>query len=315
MGTLTPKLISYRGRFAPSPTGELHWGSLFNAFASFLDARSCQGQWLLRIDDLDPLRSSQQSIDAILFTLERFGLHWDGAVHYQSKQTGRYQQTLEKLGNNGHLYACSCTRKRLKNHRNLNHHAKSPDYPGFCRHKTIDTRLKHALRIKTQPFPVELFDPVQGRQEQVLTDTCGDFIVMRRDNIPAYHLASVVDDFTMEITNAIRGYDLLQASMQQCYLQKLLQYPHPTYIHLPVIIDARSIKLSKQTGAEPVSHYPVNKTLCQLLHQLKQDPPDDLVYQTRETIISWAIEHWDIKRLNGCTEIPIAESGNYINAL
>ncbi|HFD13537.1 MAG TPA: tRNA glutamyl-Q(34) synthetase GluQRS [Crenotrichaceae bacterium] len=290
-----------RSRFAPSPTGELHWGSLFNALASYLQARSQQGEWLLRIDDLDPARSHQRFIDSILYTLERFGLQWDGGVYYQSQHTEHYQAAVDVLCKNNQTYACRCSRKQLKRYHNQ--HPETPDYPGFCRNKTIDTRSQYALRVKTNRIPVVFSDPLQGTQQQILAQTSGDFIIMRSDKITGYHLASVVDDFNMGINQALRGYDLLQSSIQQCYLQQLLGYPTPQYVHLPVIVDTGAIKLSKQTGAKPITHNPVVETLFYLLIQLRQKPPPELRHLPRKTIIDWAVANWNIDRLKGCTKI------------
>jgi len=297
-----PLSHSYRGRFAPSPTGELHWGSLFNALAGFLQARSQQGEWLLRIDDLDPARSHQQATDAILFTLDYFGLYWDGAIHYQSQHIDSYQAALSDLQRNNHVYPCCCSRRQLKRYHT--EHPKTPDYPGLCRHKNVDTSKQHALRIKTQKnASIGLNDPLQGKQQQILSNTCGDFIVLRSDMITAYHLASVVDDYNLGITQALRGYDLLQSSIQQHYLQHLLEYPVPQYIHLPVIVDDSGTKLSKQTGATPVSHSQPTETLYTLLLQLNQNPPEDLRHQSQKTLLTWAINNWSINRLIGCTQI------------
>jgi glutamyl-Q tRNA(Asp) synthetase len=304
LGYPQPLNHSYRGRFAPSPTGELHWGSLFNALAGFLQARSQQGEWLLRIDDLDPTRCQQQSTDAILFTLDHFGLHWDGAIHYQSQHIESYQAALSDLQHNNHVYPCCCSRRQLKRYHI--EYPETPDYPGLCRHKVVDTSKRHALRIKIKKnTSIGLNDPLQGKQQQILSNTCGDFIVLRSDMITAYHLASVVDDYNLGITQALRGYDLLQSSIQQHYLQQLLEYPAPQYIHLPVIVDDSGTKLSKQTGAIPVSHNQPTETLYALLLQLNQNPPEDLRHQSQETLLAWAINNWSINRLTGCTQIHL----------
>lgn len=299
-----PTSPQYKGRFAPSPTGELHWGSLFNALASFLQARSQQGEWLLRIDDLDSDRCQQQSTDAILFALDRFGLHWDGAIHYQSQHTEDYQEALSALNSSDQLYACICSRKQLKRYHNL--HPEAPDYPGFCRNKPIDTSKQHALRIKTHHHPIAINDPLQGEHQQILSKTCGDFIVLRSDELTAYHLASVTDDYNMGITQAVRGYDLLQSSIQQLYLQQLLHYPTPQYIHLPIIVDTANIKLSKQTGATPITHNHPVETVFILLQQLKQNPPNELRNQSVESVLAWAIKNWTIDFLKRCTQIEVA---------
>ncbi len=304
---------SYRGRFAPSPTGELHWGSLFNALASYLQARSQQGEWLLRIDDLDPMRSQQQSTDAILFTLDRFGLHWDGAIHYQSQHTESYQAAVADLLHHNHVYPCCCSRRQLKRYHQ--EHSETPDYPGICRHKAVDTSKQHALRIKTQNTPIELDDPLQGKQQQILSDTCGDFIVLRSDSITAYHLASAVDDYNLGITQALRGYDLLQSSIQQYYLQQLLEYPTPQYIHLPLIVDNSGIKLSKQTGATPITHYQPSETLYLLLLQLNQNPPEDIRHESQETLLTWAINNWSINHLKNCSQIYLSNPNHSTTAL
>lgn len=297
---------SYRGRFAPSPTGELHWGSLFNALASFLQARSQQGEWLLRIDDLDPFRIQQQSTDAILFALDHFGLRWDGAIHYQSQHTESYQAAFSQLRNQNHIYPCCCSRRQLKRYHSQN--PESPDYPGNCRHKIVDTTKQHALRMKTHDIPISLSDPLQGKHEQILSETCGDFIVLRSDGITAYHLASVVDDYNMGITQAVRGFDLLQSSIQQHYLQQLLDYPAPQYIHLPIIVDSTGTKLSKQAGADPITLNQPSETLYRLLLQLNQNPPSMLQYESKETVLTWAIKNWAISHLKGYSQIALEET-------
>lgn len=305
MDTPLPTSSFYRGRFAPSPTGELHWGSLFNALASFLQTRSQHGEWRLRIDDLDQARCQQLFADSILFTLERFGLHWDGTVHYQSQQEDYYLSALDALDKHQYLYACSCSRKQLKRYHHL--HPETPDYPGFCRTKTIDQDQQHSKRVITQPTPIQLNDSLQGNFQEVLSETCGDFIVYRSDKVMSYHLASVVDDFNMGINQIVRGYDLLQSSMQQCYLQQLLEYPTPQHIHLPLIVDSTATKLSKQTGAAPITNYDVSETLFLMLKQLKQNPPSSLHRESPNAIISWAIDHWNIEKLKNCKTILLTD--------
>ncbi|MCH9697322.1 MAG: tRNA glutamyl-Q(34) synthetase GluQRS [Gammaproteobacteria bacterium] len=301
-----PQSAPYRGRFAPSPTGELHWGSLFNAVAGFLQARSQNGKWLLRIDDIDQQRCRPQATDAIVYTLERFGLEWDESPYFQNQHVNDYHAVLQELDQKSWIYPCNCKRVSLKQHKLEN--PESADYPGFCRNKKIDRALPHALRLKTNHHPVQLFDPLSGPHSEHLSETTGDFIIYRRDQIISYHLASVVDDKLMDITEAVRGNDLIQSSLQQIHLQGLLNYATTQYLHTPLIVDSTNTKLSKQTGAKPVTDYPVTQTLFTLLIQLNQNPPQELAKESRETILNWAIANWDINNLKGCQEITLKES-------
>ena len=280
---------AYIGRFAPSPTGPLHLGSLYTALASYLDARSQQGQWLLRIDDLDHFRIIPEATDQILTVLDKLGLHWDDKIYYQSQHIEHYQAILERLEQDNWLYPCTCTRKKLA--------ASGPPYPGYCRQKKIAADSTFALRIRTKQQPIVFKARLQGRIEQNLQQSCGDFILKRKDDVIAYQLAEIVDERQQNITHIVRGFDLLDSTPRQIYLQQCLGLPQPDYMHIPVIVDQHGIKLSKQTHAEAVSAKHPEKTLWLLLNLLRQQPPETLQQASAREILSWGIEHWKPEKL------------------
>jgi len=323
----------YRGRFAPSPTGSLHFGSLVAAVGSYLDAKHNHGKWLLRIEDLDTQRTVKGTADDILHTLEAFGLHWDGEVLYQSQRTSAYEVALRKLQNIGVTYPCSCTRKEI-----ADSSLSGIDgiiYPGTCRSKfhflsnppqsgegTKAARTS-AWRVLTDiPFPpsglggrkepdslsqrgrvregvnfVEFVDTLQGTISQHLESEIGDFVVKRADGLFAYQLAVVVDDAFQGVTHVVRGADLLSSTPRQVYLQQLLGLATPTYLHLPVALNSLGEKLSKQTLAARVDCQNVTNTLRQVLKFLHQAVPINLQSTTKEEILAWAIKNWDVTRL------------------
>ena len=241
----------YRGRFAPSPTGPLHFGSLIAAMASYCDARAHGGEWLVRIEDLDEPRSRHGSGARILAQLAAYGFEWDGPVSWQSERQEPYQAALDDLVGREIAYPCACTRKDLE---------AAPlgsggerIYPGTCRSGLASGRSPRAWRVAVNGDPIGFSDRVQGWFEQRLAGEVGDFVVKRADGIFAYQLAVVVDDAAQGITHVVRGSDLLASTPRQIWLQRQLSLPTPTYLHHPVAIDARGEKLSKQTGAEPIS--------------------------------------------------------------
>jgi glutamyl-Q tRNA(Asp) synthetase len=280
---------TYTGRFAPSPTGPLHLGSLYTALASYLDARSRQGQWLLRIDDLDHFRIIPKATDQILNVLDKLGLHWDGEVYYQSQHIEDYQAALVQLETQDRLYPCICSRKKLAQ--------SGAVYPGHCRQKTIPADADVAIRIKTPPSPVSLMDRLQGTIQQNLQQQCGDFILKRKDGVIAYQLAVVVDEYQQNISHIVRGLDLLDSTPRQCFLQQCLGLPQPSYMHIPVVVDQSGIKLSKQSHAEAISAKNPAKTLWLLLDLLKQHPLTELKRANVQTILRWGIEHWQPENL------------------
>lgn len=270
----------------------MHFGSLFTALASFLQARSRQGLWRIRIDDLDTPRNVPGAADGILKTLENFGLHWDGAVIYQSARIDHYHAALQQLFTGDLVYRCICTRKILSRHQQ-EHPEKLGLYPGFCRTQTHAAHTRHALRIKTGPEIVRFDDALQGLIEHTLSEQHGDFVVLRRDNIIAYQLAAAVDDRQELITEVVRGYDLLDSTPKQIYLQQLLGYRSPRYMHVPVIVDAHGQKLSKQSYAEAVDRHDAKTLLFDALVLLRQHPPPVLRGAPISELLNWAIAHWN----------------------
>jgi glutamyl-Q tRNA(Asp) synthetase len=291
---------TYRGRFAPSPTGPLHIGSLYTALASYLQARARGGAWLLRIDDLDPPRTVPGSADKIRRTLEALSLHWDGPALCQSQRNKAYRAALARLEADGLIYPCACSRKDLDGH---------AVYPGFCRGRTPGSvRESHALRVITAGARISFDDRVRGRVEQNLETEVGDFILYRRDRVFAYHLATVLDDAEQGVTEVLRGLDLLDSTPRQIYLQQRLGLPEPAYAHIPILVDSRGQKLSKQTFApEAETRYP-GGVLFRLLNLLNQHPPAELVAAPAPEILAWAVEHWDLAKLQGRDRIPVEPS-------
>jgi len=279
----------YIGRFAPSPTGPLHLGSLYTALASFLDARHHHGQWRLRIDDLDRFRIVPEASDQILFVLDKLGLHWDGPVYYQSQHIADYHAAIDRLYQNGMLYSCTCSRKKLARLGSV--------YPGFCRKNTTIPPQPYALRIKTDARPIHFIDRLQGEIQQCLPQTTGDFIIKRKDNIIAYQLAVVIDEQQQHITQVVRGLDLLDSTARQLYIQQQLGLSQPEYMHIPLIVDSHGVKLSKQTQAEAVSAQNPGQTLWYLLQKLNQKPPAELKHAPAQDILAWAIPHWQADKL------------------
>ena len=239
-----------RGRFAPSPTGPLHFGSLVAAVASFLDARHAGGEWRVRIEDVDETRTVPGAADDILRVLEQFGLAWDGEVIWQSRRKLLYEATLERLRDAGLAYRCRCSRREIADSglRGI----EGIVYPGTCRTLRLDRDVEGADRFRVSPGKIEMTDRVHGRVVQDVARDVGDFVLKRRDGLHAYQLAVVVDDAQQEITDVVRGADLLQSTPRQILLQEALGIPTPRYLHFPVAADAAGEKLSKQTLAAAV---------------------------------------------------------------
>ncbi len=239
----------YRGRFAPTPSGPLHFGSLVAALGSHLEARRAGGEWSLRIEDVDPPRVVAGAADDILRTLEDFGFEWDGPVVYQSRRGAAYQEGLERLRRQDLVYACTCSRKQLAEHARRG--VDGPVYPGTCRGRRHGP-MPAALRLRVPPGRIVFDDGLLGRIACDLARECGDFVLRRADGVWSYQLAVVVDDAAQAITHVVRGADLIASTPRQILLQRLLGLPTPAYLHLPVVLDARGDKLSKQTLAERV---------------------------------------------------------------
>lgn len=271
------------GRFAPSPTGPLHIGSLYTALASFLDARAQGLAWRLRFDDLDQPRNDPSAPGRILRTLDAHGLHWDGAVQRQSDHLELYEAALSRLQQLGAAFFCTCSRKRLQGH---------AIYPGTCRGRRspIDDA---AIRVRVDDAVSEFTDLVQGRQRSRLAETTGDFVVKRRDGLFAYQLATAVDDGNAGIVRVLRGRDLLENTPRQLHLMLLLNLEAPAYAHIPVLLSPALEKWSKQTFAPNVDDRKPMANLRICLSLLGLAPPElDLT-----DLIAWAVRHWSLHRL------------------
>jgi glutamyl-Q tRNA(Asp) synthetase len=241
----------YRGRFAPSPTGPLHFGSLIASLASCCDARAAGGEWLVRIEDVDTPRSHDRISDEILATLQNYGFEWDGEVVRQSKRMPLYRAALDDLAARGLVFPCACTRKELE--ATPLGTAGERVYPGTCRNGVAPGRKGRAWRLRVTDEAIRFRDRLQGWQEQRLERAIGDFIIKRGDGVFAYQLAVVVDDAAQAVTHVVRGADLLASTPRQIWLQRQLGIPTPSYLHHPVAIRSSGEKLSKQTGAQPLN--------------------------------------------------------------
>jgi glutamyl-Q tRNA(Asp) synthetase len=285
----------YRGRFAPSPTGPLHFGSLVTAVGSYLQARQQQGKWLVRIEDLDPPREVQGATAEILRTLEHYGLGWDGEVVYQSQRSELYLDALERLTRQGLVYPCGCSRKEVMYNSLAGRFG--PIYQGICRQGLTKDKQPRALRVLTHDSPIVFTDQLQGRYEQRLEEEIGDFVVRRADKLFAYQLAVVIDDAEQQITEIVRGADLLDNTPRQIHLQQLLEVDTPKYIHLPVAVNAQGQKLSKQTGAKSIHDLRPQQILFQVLLFLNQKPPTEIIECDLESFWKWAITNWQLSNI------------------
>ena len=280
----------YRGRFAPSPTGELHFGSLVAALGSYLDARSRNGEWLLRMEDLDQTRELPGAGDEILRTLDAFGFIWDGEVIYQSRRTEAYRYALEQLRKEGVVYPCECSRKTILVDGRAG--VEGIVYPGTCRDREIDESSARTLRLVATSDLITLNDLIQQSLTQCLREDIGDFVVRRADGFHAYQLAVVVDDAWQGITHIVRGADLLLSTPRQIYLQRLLGEYQPDYAHLPLAVDSAGNKLSKQAASLPVRREEPLAALVNALAYLGQPLPSD-AFTGLDEFWQWAAAHWD----------------------
>ena len=285
----------YRGRFAPSPTGPLHFGSLVAAVGSYLDARHHRGEWLLRVEDIDTPREVPGATDDILRTLELLGMTWDGPVTYQSRRTRLYDEALAQLRQQGHLYDCGCTRKDIAN---------STTYPGTCRKGLPAGRSPRSMRVIVGNAAIRMQDRLQADLHQQLKVDSGDFIVRRADKLFAYQLAVVIDDAEQQINHVVRGADLLESTPRQIYLQQLLGLSTPAYLHLPVASDASNAKLSKQSFARRISVDDTHSAVLDALRFLHQPLPDTPQDASREELWQWAADHWDLGAIPVSTVLP-----------
>jgi glutamyl-Q tRNA(Asp) synthetase len=292
--------MACRGRFAPSPTGLLHFGSLIAAMASRAQALSQGGEWLVRMEDLDRSREVPGAGRNLLKTLRVLGLNWDGAVVYQSERTEAYEAALSKLESQGLLYPCSCTRSEIAAAGRWG--AEGPVYPGTCRSGLRPGRISRTLRLRTAPGAIHFADLIQGEQCQDVSQAVGDFVLRRADGIHAYQLAVVVDDAWQGIEQVVRGADLLLSTPRQILLQRALGLPSPVYAHIPLALDAAGRKLSKSLASMPVDHSDPLPALRRAWDWLGQAPAP-----TRCSIAGFwthAIAHWQIERIPACRAAP-----------
>jgi glutamyl-Q tRNA(Asp) synthetase len=279
---------SLTGRFAPSPSGPLHFGSLLAAVASFVDARAAGGRWLLRIEDIDPPREMAGADRLILDTLACHGLHWDGTVLYQSTRHAAIAKYWDDLLARGQIYRCACTRARLISLHRV--------YDGYCRQHPPPADAACALRLQLPEKSVVFDDRIQGVQVQHLAEA-GDCIIHRKDGLFAYQLAVVVDDIDQGVTDIVRGNDILPSTGAQIHLTQLLGGTTPRYAHVPVLLGADGHKLSKQSFAPALDNSRAASNLCRVLALLGQKPPLDLANELPETVLQWAVTHWDITQI------------------
>jgi glutamyl-Q tRNA(Asp) synthetase len=284
----------YVGRFAPSPTGSLHLGSLVAAVGSFVDARHHGGRWLVRMEDLDSARVVPGSDSEILRTLESFGLLWDGEVEYQSRHTARYVKSLEALAERGLTFQCSCSRRELGI-------TGDRGYPGTCRQGPTRPGPT-AIRFRVPDITVSFEDRAQGCREFDLR-ALGDVVIRRRDGVFAYQLAVVVDDAAQSVSDIIRGCDLLESTGWQIALQRALRFPAVSYLHLPLIVDASSEKLSKTRRSLALDPEMASTQLAMALRALQHSPPAELEHASPRALLEWACHAWDPKRLRHVTVV------------
>lgn len=296
-----PSPDPYIGRFAPSPSGPLHFGSLLAAVASYLQARAHNGRWLVRIEDIDPPREQAGADRLILDALEAYGFEWDGPISYQSDSAALHQAAVDELLQRKLAYPCQCSRRML---------ADAPVgplgaiYPGTCRSGCSGNDV--AIRVRTDDKPIEFKDGLQGSLMQRLATESGDFVVKRRDGLIAYHLAVVADDHWQGISEVVRGVDLLDSTPRQIHLQRLLGFPTPDYLHIPVAINQDGKKLSKLTGASGISVNAPRPVLVTALAALRQAVSPELHTCALSEIWDWATTRWDPARLTGLREVPNA---------
>jgi len=307
-GSNTTEAITI-GRFAPSPTGDLHFGSLIAAVASYLCAHEKnQGKWLLRIEDVDTQRKQKGSVTSIVSTLECYGFKWDDEIIYQSQRDKYYQEALNNLSDK--VYSCSCSRKELQNLTNENSY--SYNYPGLCREGILNKEVKNpSIRLRTTNDKICFKDLCQSQIfcQKIHTDI-GDFILKRRDQLFAYQLAVVVDDQLQNVNQIVRGADLFDNTPRQIYIQQLLNYQTPEYLHFPIATTSDGKKLSKQNQAPQITTDNISNILDNLISALKflgQSPPSYSDFSNTDELWLWAMTHWK------SDNIPKVMSSTYTN--
>ena len=299
---------TYRGRFAPSPTGPLHFGSLIAAVGSYLQAKYYNGDWLIRIDDIDPPREQKGATKDILKTLEDFGFEWDAEVLYQSARQKHYQEAVDELIGQSKAYFCSCSRKSiLQKTKHQNEHRETV-YPGFCRDSSLQ-KLENSshlsTRLRSNKGSITFLDKHLGLQKFDIEKDIGDFILQRRDGYFSYHLASGIDDAEQNITEVVRGSDLLSCTPSQIIVQQTLELESPQYCHLPIAVNKTGQKLSKQNHAAAINTKNSMDLLYKTLKFLGQMPPIELLEGDQNDIWHWAKAHWRLDLVPQKQQIPV----------
>lgn len=295
--------VVYRGRFAPSPTGPLHFGSLVAAVGSYLDARSCGGQWLLRMEDVDASRNVPGAAEDILRTLENFGFEWDGPVLWQSTRLEAYAELLESLKQSGLVYGCACSRREIADSALRVASDGALVYPGTCRDGLPPGRTARAWRLRVDDVEIAFEDRVQGRVAQHLGHDVGDFVLRRADGLFAYQLAVVADDHFQGVSDVVRGADLLASTPRQIWLLQCLDWSLPRYAHLPVATNAVGEKWSKQTLAPALDPASAAAELARALRFLGQSVPAEVEGDGLAALWAWARQHWDFAAIPRCPAI------------
>lgn len=280
------------GRFAPSPSGLLHFGSFITALGSYLHAKSTQGIWFVRIEDVDTLRVIPGAATQILHMLDAVGLHWDKEVVYQSRRLNYYQEILDSLSHQQLTYYCDCSRQRI-------HDLTGYTYDNYCRTRdlTFNSISPRAIRLKQTVIINQFVDQIRGTQIIVPNQAQEDFIIRRKDDIYAYNFAVVIDDHEQGINNIVRGADLLPVTAKQISLYQLLGWQIPNYYHLPLALDWMQKKLSKQNYAPPINLNNINQLIIQGLQFLGQTIPDDWQDGSKEQLLCWATANWNVNNV------------------
>lgn len=284
-----PSTTPYIGRFAPSPTGPLHFGSLLGALASFLDARARHGSWLVRIEDIDPPREVAGAAAAILDCLRAHGLRWDGDVCYQSRRHDLYKAAVQRLLAERRAFYCSCSRTELAQ--------QGGTYTGRCRACFQKPAVPVAVRLRVDDSDIVFHDRLQGTIAQNMARDVGDFVLYRKEELPAYQLAVTIDDAAQGVTHVVRGSDLLDSTPRQIFLQRVLGLPMPQYAHIPVIANGAGQKLSKQTYASALDNTTAVSNLLAALEFLGQPAPEAAWCESVDAVLAWAVAHWQLERI------------------
>lgn len=280
------------GRYAPSPTGPLHFGSLIAALASFCQAKAQGGLWRLRIDDLDTPRVVEGADRAIIDTLWSFGFEYDGPVMYQSARSAAYAEAIAELKHGYRAFDCACTRREA---RSGPEGIEGPIYPGTCRHRLPPGRQARSVRLAVEADTISICDLIQGEYSQNLARDVGDFVIRRADGITAYQLATVIDDAAQGVTEIVRGIDLLSSTPRQLWISRCLGIAaQPRYAHIPLVVDEVGEKLGKSTGALALDTQQRAALLVECLMLLGQQPPAGLARQPVSSVLAWAVNHWQL---------------------